>query len=344
MDKQTIGKIILARVLEMPLGKYLAFLSGVTQDKPQRTHTDSHLVKKQIYAAVLIRQGRLFFRVSDNRLVKMYSTHCHTDDKVVCSMKWINTRNMFSLHILKSLLHHQRRYWLSSDEAQLEPLTLKQFLSLYPLQYLDVSRLSRLLPKLFVLTPYGETICLKNLFPSPKRVYAYRIKELIHSSQVALKDKEIQYLLSKEGIHLSLRTICNCRKLLNIPNHKERAAHYYGKDIAFSGYMKLSEKKFNRIPAEPGAYELSIPVKLNYARHKSDVIYIGSSRDLRKRIASYSGNGVKNARLSRFLKKYEVFVRFCCTEHYRVCEKELLKNFKENYGELPKCNKLVPSV
>lgn len=229
----------------------------------------------------------------------------------------------------------------------MQPLTFRQFLSMYPLRYLDESRLSRLLPKLFVLTPHHEVISLKSLFLSPKRVYAYRIKELIHSSERPLKDKEIQSLLAQEGIHLSLRTTCNCRKLLNIPNYKERAAHYYGRDIAFSEYRELSkripsgsEKKFNRTPAEPGVYELSISGKLDYERGKSYIIYIGSSRDLRKRLASYSGNGIMNGQLSRFLKKQEVFVRFCRTEHYRLLEEELLKNFRNNYGELPKCNKL----
>ena len=262
-------------------------------------------------------------------------------------MNWINTRNMFSLQVLKSLLQHQHRYWFSGKKAHLQPLTFQQFLSVYPLQYLDQSRLSRLIPKLFVLTPQHEVISLKSLFLSAKRVYAYRIKELIHISQYPLKDKEIQSLLAQEGIHLSLRTTCNCRKLLNIPNYKKRAAHYYGRDIAFSEHRKLSkripsgsEKKFSRTPAEPGVYELSISGKLDYERGKSNIIYIGRSRDLQRRLAGYTENGVKNSRLSEFLKQQEVFMRFCCTEHYRVLERELLKNFRYNYGELPKCNKI----
>lgn len=255
-------------------------------------------------------------------------------------MKWINTRNTFSMHILKCLLHCQRSYWLSGKEVDLQPLTLKRFLALHPLQYLDNSRLSRLLPQLVVLTPHGELVGLKTLFVSSKRVYAYCIRELIHTSQVPLKDKDIQFLLAQEGIDLSLRTICNCRKLLNIPHYKGRASCYYGRDVAFSDYVSLSEKKINGILAEPGVYELSIPAKLEYERDKSNVVYIGSSQDLRKRIATYSGNGVKNRILSDFLRKHEVFVRFSPTDQHRSLEKELLKNFKDNYGELPKCNSL----
>ncbi len=322
----------------MTLGKYLIYIERVTHEAPKALHAQDIHTRRPVYGNITIQHGKLCFRVSDKRLLNIYSIHYITTDKIVCSLKWINTRNTFGLHIMKSLLHYQRRFWLTGKKVHMQPLTIKQFLSLYPLQYLDQSRLSRLAPKLFVLTPANEVINLKNLFLSPKRAYAYRIKELIHSNEHSLKDNDLQILLAQEGIHVSLRTICNCRKLLNIPNYKERAAHYYGKDITFSNYMKLSEKKFSMIPAEPGVYELSISEKLDYARNKSNVIYIGSSRELRKRIASYSGNGVKNKQLSQFLKKQDIFVRFCRAEQYRTLEKELMRNFKNNYGELPKCN------
>jgi hypothetical protein len=364
MNQRTVGKIILAKVLEMPLSKYLAYIERITQERSNSSHREVALVKKsdrprrpvrqntatwrdhrveapgQVFGTVTIQRGKLCFRIHDDRLVKIFPTGHLTDDRMICSLNWINTRNTFALHIVNSLLQYQRRYWISGKDVHLRPLTFQKFLTMYPLRYLDQSRLSRLVPKLFVRTPHHEIINLKSLFPSPKRIYACRIKELIHSTERPLNDRQLQSLLAQEGIHLSHRTVCNCRKLLNIPNYKERAACYYGRDIAFSEYRKLSEKKFNRIPSEPGVYELSIAVKLNYARYKSDVIYVGSSRDLRKRIASYSGNGVKNDQLSHFLKQHEVFVRFSRTEHYRILERELLNNFKNNYGELPKCNSI----
>lgn len=244
------------------------------------------------------------------------------------------------------LLDYQREFWNTGKESAIKALTLNQFVSLFPHSPHDPSRLSRLVRTITLQNHDGTSVCLRKLFITNRRVLAHTIKEIIAQYDNLRTDKDIQTILREvHGIFLSVRTICNCRKLLNILRYKERAAHYYGRDIAFSDYVKLSERipsgsetKFNGIPAEPGVYELSIPAKLEYERHKSDIIYIGSSRDLRKRIASYSGNGVKNGQLSQFLKKHEVFVRFCRTEHYRALEKELLKNFKNNYGELPKAN------
>lgn len=343
----------------MQLGKYLAFMEKIIQETTKPSHTKDLLTKKsgrprpsvetdgQVFGKVMIDQDTLFakrsiltFRVSDERLLKIYLTHYYSDDKIVCSIKWINTRNTFSMHIVRSLLRYQRGYWFSGKEVDLQPLTLKQFLALYPLQYLDKTRLSRLLPRLFVLSPHNEVICLKSLFLSPKRVYGYRIKELIHTSQLTLKDKDIQSLLARDGIHLSLRTICNCRKLLSIPCYKHRSFHYYGKDIRFSDYVKLAKGQFSRIPSEAGVYELSTVNKIQYGRNRCDVLYIGASKNIQKRLSNYSGSKTKNIRLKLYVNGSDLFVRYFLTKNYVQVEKELLKHFKKTYGELPKANRL----
>lgn len=157
-------------------------------------------------------------------------------------------------------------------------------------------------------------------------------------SESALKDGDIQQILAQKGIHLSLRTICNCRKLLNIPNYTERAGYCYEKDIDFSDYLMLLKRHMNKIPTGAGVYELSISSKVDYPNHRSNVVYIGSSKNLRKRIADYSGNGLKNNRLKKFIHNYDIFLRFWLNRNYISVEKELLKNFKSIYGKLPKAN------
>jgi len=123
-------------------------------------------------------------------------------------------------------------------------------------------------------------------------------------------------------------------------NYEERTTHYYERDITFSGYIMLSKDKLNRLPHEAGVYELSISSKIDYLNYRSNIIYIGSSQNLRKRIANYSGNELKNDCLKNFINNYDVFVRFYLTENHILIEKKLLKNFKNNYGELPKANSL----
>ena len=108
-----------------------------------------------------------------------YSTQNYYENKIICSLKWINTRNTFSQHILRSLLDYQSGYWLSGNDVDLKPLTQKLFLPLYPLPYLDKSRLSRLVSNLSVLSLRNEVINLRKLFISKKRHHSYLIKEIV---------------------------------------------------------------------------------------------------------------------------------------------------------------------
>jgi len=176
----------------------------------------------------------------------------NTNNKTVCSLKWINTRNRFSLHILKSLIHYQSEFWFSGKERDLKPLTLKQFLLLYPLQFLDQSRLSRLISNLSVMSPHNQIIKLSDLFISKRKRNSLLIKEIITNNESPLKDKDIQNILSQKGIHLSIRTICNCRRSANIPNYKERSSNHYEKYMNFNGYMMLLKKTFKKFQPNPG--------------------------------------------------------------------------------------------
>ena len=72
-------------------------------------------------------------------------------------------------------------------------------------------------------------------------------------------------------------------------------------------------------------YELSLPWKLEHPKGRSEVIYLGCTRDLRKRIASYSVNGLKNHRLTEFLRQGQVLVRFCRAQRCRALEKTSLQ-------------------
>ena len=161
----------------MPLTKYLAYIKKTTKRLTEPLATHKFAKKKLFYAKIIIKDGTLCFEVFNKRLENIYSTQDCTENKIICSLKWINTRNTFSLHILKSLLHYQGKYWSSGREADLKPLTLNQFLSLYPLQYLDQTRLSRLISNLLVMNPQSQLINLRNLFISKKSITRFSLEK-----------------------------------------------------------------------------------------------------------------------------------------------------------------------
>ncbi|MCG2716150.1 MAG: hypothetical protein L6422_07675 [Candidatus Marinimicrobia bacterium] len=255
--------------------KYLTFIEKtIKQSSARRGGIDK---KDLFYAEIKINslhsemvgdKSALSYEFSDDRFTNIYPIYQgrqatgraepagpeQTDNKMICSLNWINTRNKFSRHILESLLDYQSKYWFSGKESDIKPLSFEKFLSLYPLQYLDSSRLSRLILNLSALNPQNRIINLKSLFRSKKKYHAYIIKELVSINQddsslpvcratgTGRKDKDIQYLLAQKGLHLSVRTICNCRKMLHIPNYKEKSACYYGKETIFSDYIPVASR------------------------------------------------------------------------------------------------------
>ncbi len=331
-----IAKITLSKILKMPLEKYVRYI-----ERKFNGSEDNQGKRLSFYAKVITKNGDLRLEIADQRLLKRYPINETNRNAVI--VKMINTRNELSEHIVGGILKFQKKFWESGKEADIKPLTFKRFLSLFPCHWLDRSRLSRLVSVLPLQTQDGKIVSLRELFITRKRFFATVIKKMIDESDEALNDKDIQTILRKRyDIHLSVRVICNCRKLLSIPDYKSRlvGTRYYGKDIRFSDYVKLSKGQYNRIHSEGGVYELSSANKIQYANHRSDVLYIGSSKNIRKRLLSYSGSNGKNACLKRFTNGSDIYVRYCLTEDYVQLEKQLLKHFKVTYGELPKTNKL----
>ncbi|MBM4177135.1 MAG: hypothetical protein FJ213_13335 [Ignavibacteria bacterium] len=101
----------------------------------------------------MVQNSKLTFEISDPRLEKSIPVvNQKISDNGIVALKWINTRNELSKHILSSLIDYQSSFWQSGKETDLIPLTLNKFLKLYHSKFLDKSRLSRLLPTLLVET------------------------------------------------------------------------------------------------------------------------------------------------------------------------------------------------
>ncbi len=337
LDGSTIAKITLARILEMPLQKYIRFMEKKTNGwHPQGgdSHRDMH---PPFYGRVVVdaSRGCLEFQSADERLVRQYP-----DDGTVVP-KLINTRNELSLHVVRGLLEVQRAFWETGRESDIKPLTMKQFSALFPHRFLDPSRLSRLVSTLSLQMHNREIVNLRTLFASRRMHFAHRIKEIVAESDAFLTDIEIQAILRKEyRVALSARTICNCRKALGIPNSRKRSAAYYPEHISFGSYIALFSRQARTIPTEAGIYELSASAPVSYPHGASQVIYIGASKNLRRRIASYGSGEIKNRRISDFAHNGTlcVSVRFQLIHRHLEVEKELLKAFKRHYGELPRGN------
>lgn len=331
----TIAKITLAKILEMPLHQYMRFIDRKTNGLHYSRGSNHRDKSLSFYATVIPDNGRFELEIADERLVRRYLSHGSVVPKI------FNTRNELSRHVVTGLLNYQREFWSTGKESAIKPLTLKQFISLFPHPRLDESRLSRLVSHLSLQTGEGIIVRLRKLFISKRRFFANIIKEVVDQSEISLPDRDIRTILrEKGGVTLSSRSICNCRSLLGIPNFWKRTGCYYPKNVSFSSYFALSPRQARRIPAEPGVYELSIPSKISYPKGASNVIYIGTSNMLRRRIASYCNGRSKNSRLADFFGEDKVYVRYLVCRDHLEFEKRLLRCFKKHFGKLPKGNSI----
>ena len=335
----TIVKITLAKILAMPVEKYIRFIERKTNEFSYQKRTDHHNKRVIVYAKVVPTDGRFGLEIEDERLLRRYPIRATTGKAVV--RKLINTRNAFTEHVVQGLIDYQREFWKTGKESEIKFLTFKHFLSRFPHSGLDESRLSRLVSNLTLQTYHGKTVSVRSLFISKKRSFANLIKEIIDESDTILTDRSIQtILLTKHRIHLPMRTICNCRKLLSIPNYRERSGSYHPKEISFSNRIPLFSKQSTRTPSEAGIYEISLSTKVQYPGGNTPVIYIGASKDIRRRAASYTGRVLKNKHIAHLLGEGNAYICYHTSSHYMELEREMLRCFKRRYRELPKGNVL----
>lgn len=330
----------MAKVLALPMKRYRRFIAGVGGAAVAATAARVAEARGADYARVVIVNNQPVATVVDPAYEKLFCVEGLTKVRAVCSRRWINTRNRLSRHILDGLLHCQKRYWLSGREIDLRPLTQARFLVRHPARFLDAARLSRLLAVLTVVSPQGTTLPLRRLFISNRQYCAYVVREILGESAGVLSDSELRERLRTRGIAVSNRSVCAARRKLRIPGYQRRNMKGYEGNCVFSGYRGLADRVEGGFPDAPGVYELSIGADVHYHAGRCDVIYLGASKCLRRRLANYACGRVRNSPLLLIINGNSVKVRYCLTDDYAVSERMMLANFRGRYGELPVANLL----
>jgi len=114
-------------------------------------------------------------------------------------------------------------------------------------------------------------------------------------------------------------------------------------------WYKLSDDLGNlkqKIPKEPGVYVFKLNRYLEKVKGKSDILYIGSSKNLQKRIINnyLKGNGgLTTKRIHNYLIKRNyinfVEVGWEITKNYKNLEKKLRNKFDKDHDQLPPWNR-----
>lgn len=105
--------------------------------------------------------------------------------------------------------------------------------------------------------------------------------------------------------------------------------------------INLTEDEVRKISKVSGIYLIHFETTFSRLRGKTDVLYIGRAKDLRKRLMTFFGKGKRKA-LCRFTRLQELGhqLYFSIEEcgDYKTREVERIRKFEEDHLELPPLN------
>jgi len=287
-------------------------------------------------------------------------------------LRLINTRNRLTHMILMGIAEHQGDYLASGDVHHLRPLSqvaLTDWIRgevqsgsrfLPPgseLELVEGSMISRLTRNMSVLTPQGQEIPLQDLLPSTRDVHKRLIETILEEEKEQIRqgvirrvytDEEIKEKLKERyGISISRRTVSTCRREMRIPpSYTRNSNHMYPPRLvrfSFHYPLNMASVKANA-PEAPGVYEISLAeTKIDYPLCPSGVVYIGSAKNLRKRLRDHLRPGSKNGDLKTLLGSHRAVFRYIVKHRgARAEEKRLCRCFILAHGSLPRCNRIKP--
>ena len=292
---------------------------------------------------------------------KRYST-TEEASRLLHKLRRISSRNKITHEILTAVIKHQVGYFRSGNPLDLIPLSQVQLSNWLNSSntngnYFDNSVISRIISGKSIITPFGDEIPLGSLFPTQKEINKKLIKEFLDKEVQDLESCEIKRpasdreirdnLRRKYHLHISRRSVSTCRQELGIPASSRRIYGYKYPPLSvnFSLFYSLEvESVNNNAPCSSGVYELRLDnTEIKYPLGSTSVIYIGSGRNIRKRLKDHLRPGSKNGSMKEFLKKHKCLFRYILLlKGWKEEEKRLYDLFVSTYGSPPRCNKVHP--
>ena len=231
LEADLLGKIMLARFLEIPLRTYDQLVKKAEQS-PQFYALKNAITVKQLPGAQTARQilpevqralGQIVLRDSDATFFyrsKSYGREYLFDEEVLADilsrsanstelvrlvqrLRLINTRNRITCAIVRKLIEFQANYVHSANPLMLRPFSQAQLSTALRAEagidvIADEARISRLIRKLSIVLPGGKEVDLRSLCPKPRQVHCYFVDHVIKTERALIMEGAIHVPL-KDG-------------------------------------------------------------------------------------------------------------------------------------------------
>ncbi|MGR3317347.1 MAG: GIY-YIG nuclease family protein [Candidatus Anammoxibacter sp.] len=307
----------------------------------------------------------------------------HSEANLLHKLKRISSRNELTHRIIEGIIEHQMKFLNTCEPIDLKSLSQVQLAGWinkrqtswqYAVGSLQIAYchlpsevcntwISRIVNGHSVIIPSGEEMTLRSFFPTQKDIKKSLIKQVLDKENDsvlarkcgALTDSQIRGKIEKEyGVSISTFTVCQCRKDMGIPPAKKRTSgnKYPPLSANFSLIYPLTrDSTQNNAPASPGIYEIQLKNNvIKYPNGIASVIYIGRTKNIRKRIKEHMRVNNKNSKLSEFVKEFDCSFRYVSFSephsrkngNLRAEERKLYELFVTTYGVSPECNRVIP--
>jgi RNA polymerase sigma-54 factor len=244
-------------------------------------------------------------------------------------LRLVSTRNRITHMILLGIIEHQPAFLKTCDPLELVPLSqmrISHWIKDQGYQSIDNSMISRVVNGTFIIMPDGKPVLLNDFFPSSREICKGHIKGILAEEEMELKsnrldrpytDEEIKVRLKEVyGLNISRRTVSYCRNQMGIPPfHRRNYDNRYPLTWAqFSPYFPMTSSSVKEnVPEMSGIYELSLEnADIEYLLKPTGVFYIGSSKNIRKRLRAHLGCWSRNGDLDAFISGGRCFLQVCC--------------------------------
>lgn len=379
-DARLLGKIMVARFLEAPLGRVRGLVREIEASPCFRKIEgliQAGMVRDACVAGCAEETSGVLGEVarSGNHTGFLYHDAAYAreyvfDDaaltcftltsgepalaRLASRLRLLNTRNRLTYALVHTVLEWQAEYLESRSPLALHPLSqarvamaLRRKRSLAVAA--DEGRVSRLVRSLAIRLPGGEDISLQRLFSSGRHGHCQFVARVIKDEkndmvegvlERPLTDGEIAEMVERKfGVRLLRRTVAYIRRDLGIPDHRERGKQddYRVMTCGFSAIFPLSPQALRTwAPKCPGVYEIRADGPAPGA------VYIGSARDLRKRLADHLRGNNGNLPLRRIVAEGAGFRYRRVANEWRIVEREVYRAFCKTFGAPPLCNRVSP--
>lgn len=277
--------------------------------------------------------------------------------RLVSRLRLVNTRNRLTHALVQTLIETQGDYVPTGDPLRLGLLSQAALSARIRARGAcsvdaDPSRVSRLLRHLAVRLPGGEVVRLRSLCPVARDLQRRYVSWVIQQERVRMVEDRTLAPMTDRGIaaavreafgaRLLTRTVAYIRCDLGIPGsrERERRSEYLSVTVGFSPVLSLTaESLHEQVPPGSGVYEIR---RAETPPGMCPIIYIGSARDLRKRLGDHLRGWSDNALLQAHARGGMRFRYRPVAARWRDFERAVYQAFCATFGTPPLCNRMSP--